>query len=289
MKSTVQQSMQPRAPSAVPPPTGGLAEHLGRESLFRELWSHRELLLFLAWRDVKVRYKQTGLGILWAVMQPLLTMAIFTVIFSRFAHIGTGGVPAPIFYFSGLVPWLYISITVSMASMSLVTNMQLLTKIYFPRVMLPAAVALSGLMDFLVASLLMVAFLIYYKVQITWVILIWPVLVVQMFLLVLGMSLFLSALNVKFRDVKYAIPFVIQIWMYVSPVIYPSSILPAALRRWSALNPADGLIEAFRHSVVPASPVNWHAVEISAAVTVILFIGSFRYFQNSERAFADVI
>ena len=289
MKSTVQQSMQPRDPATTSSTTGGLAEHLGRESLSRELWSHRELLLFLAWRDVKVRYKQTGLGILWAIMQPLLTMAIFTVIFARFAHIGTGGVPAPIFYFSGLVPWLYISVTVSMASMSLVTNMQLLTKIYFPRVMLPAAVALSGLMDFLVASLLMVAFLIFYHVHLTWEILIWPLLVVQMFFLVLGMSLFLSALNVKFRDVKYAIPFVIQIWMYISPVIYPSSILPTALRRWGAINPADGLIEAFRHCVVPASPVNWHAVEISAAMTVILFIGAFRYFQSSERAFADVI
>lgn len=289
MKSTVQNSMQPRDPAALTPSSAELAEHARGETIFSELWSHRELLLFLAWRDVKVRYKQTGLGILWAVMQPLLTMAIFTVIFARFAHIGTGGVPAPIFYFSGLVPWLYISVTVGLASMSLVTNMQLLTKIYFPRLMLPAAVALSGLMDFLVASLLMVAFLIYYHVHLTMAIFIWPLLVVQMFLLVLGMSLFLSALNVKFRDVKYAVPFVIQIWMYLSPVIYPSSILPKALRKWGALNPADGLIEAFRHCLVPTSPVNWNVVDISAIVTIAIFIGSFIYFQSSERAFADVI
>lgn len=266
-----------------------LIEHTERDNTLREVWSHRELLFFLAWRDVKVRYKQTGLGILWAVMQPLLTMAIFTVIFSRFAHIGTGGVPAPIFYFSGLVPWLYISVTVSLASMSLVMNMQLLTKIYFPRVMLPAAVALSGLMDFMIGSLLMGAFLLYYHIPLTSAVLIWPLLIVQMFFLALGVSLFLSALNVKFRDVKYAVPFIIQIWMYSSPVIYPSTLLPHSLRRWSALNPADGLIQAFRHCFVPAAAVNWNAVGISAAVTVVLFIGALIYFQKSERAFADVI
>lgn len=277
----------PDAPVARLP--SSFTEHTERDSTLREVWNHRELLFFLAWRDIKVRYKQTGLGILWAVMQPLLTMTIFTVIFSRFAHIGTGGVPAPIFYFSGLVPWLYISVTVSLASMSLVTNMQLLTKIYFPRVMLPAAVALSGLMDFLIGSSLMGAFLLYYHIDLTSAIFIWPLLVVQMFLLALGVALFLSALNVKFRDVKYAVPFVIQIWMYSSPVIYPSTLLPHSLRRWSALNPADGLIQAFRHCFVPASLVNWNAVVTSAGVTVILFLGALFYFQKSERAFADVI
>ena len=289
MKSNLQTTSSQDLPIVEVPLPPPLTEHSREEGAFREIWSHRELLLFLAWRDVKVRYKQTGLGVLWAIMQPLLTMAIFTVIFSRFAHVGTGGVPAPIFYFSGLVPWLYVSVTVSMASMSLISNMQLLTKIYFPRVMLPAAVALSSLVDFLIASLVMAGFLLYYHVHLTSAVLIWPLLVVQMFLLALGMSLFLSALNVKFRDVKYAIPFVIQIWMYLSPVIYPSTILPSSLRRWSALNPADGLIEAFRHCFVPTSPVNWHVVAISASVTVVLFVGGLFYFQSSERAFADVI
>ena len=289
MKSNLQTLLPQDPPTVEVPLPPAMTEHARGEGAFQEIWSHRELLLFLAWRDVKVRYKQTGLGILWAIMQPLLTMAIFTVIFSRFAHVGTGGVPAPIFYFSGLVPWLYISVTVSMASMSLVTNMSLLTKIYFPRVMLPAAVALSTLVDFLVASLLMVGFLFYYHVSLTSAVLLWPLLVVQMFLLALGMSLFLSALNVKFRDVKYAVPFVVQVWMYLSPVIYPASILPASLRRWGALNPADGLIQAFRHCFVPTSPVNWEAVGISAAVTVVLFTSALIYFQSSERAFADVI
>ena len=289
MTSNLQTSPPQDPPTVEGPLPPAMTEHARGEGAFQEIWSHRELLLFLAWRDVKVRYKQTGLGILWAIMQPLLTMAIFTVIFSRFAHVGTGGVPAPIFYFSGLVPWLYISVTVSMASMSLVTNMSLLTKIYFPRVMLPAAVALSTLVDFLVASLLMAGFLVYYHVPLTFAVLIWPLLVVQMLLLALGMSLFLSALNVKFRDVKYAVPFVIQIWMYLSPVIYPSTILPPSLRRWVALNPADGLIQAFRHCFVTSSPVSWDSVAISAAVTVVLFTGALFYFQSSERAFADVI
>ena len=289
MTSNLQTSPPQDPPTFEVPLPPAMSEHARGQGAFQEIWSHRELLLFLAWRDVKVRYKQTGLGILWAIMQPLLTMAIFTVIFARFAHVGTGGVPAPIFYFSGLVPWLYISVTVSMASMSLVTNMQLLTKIYFPRVMLPAAVALSSLVDFLVASLLMVGFIFYYHVPLTSAALIWPLLVVQMFLLALGMSLFLSALNVKFRDVKYAVPFVIQIWMYLSPIIYPTTILPASLRRWGALNPAVGLIEAFRHSLVPSSPVSWSSVAISAVVTIVLFVGALFYFQSSERAFADVI
>lgn len=284
------QTSSPQDPSTIDLPLPpAMTEHARGESAFQEIWSHRELLFFLAWRDVKVRYKQTGLGILWAIMQPLLTMAIFTVIFSRFAHVGTGGVPAPIFYFSGLVPWLYVSVTVSMASMTLVNNMQLLTKIYFPRVMLPAAAALSTLVDFLVASVLMTGFLIYYHVHLTAAIFLWPLLVVQMFMLGLGVSLFLSALNVKFRDVKYAVPFVIQIWMYLSPVIYPSTILPVSLRRWISLNPADGLIEAFRHCFVPSSPVNWGAVITSASVTAVLFLGALFYFQRSERAFADVI
>ena len=289
MTSNLQTSPPQDPPTVEVPLPPVMSEHARGQGAFQEIWSHRELLLFLAWRDVKVRYKQTGLGILWAIMQPLLTMAIFTVIFARFAHVGTGGVPAPIFYFSGLVPWLYISVTVSMASMSLVTNMQLLTKIYFPRVMLPAAVALSSLVDFLVASLLMAGFIFYYHVPLTSAVLIWPLLVVQMFLLALGMSLFLSALNVKFRDVKYAVPFVIQIWMYLSPVIYPTTILPASLRRWGALNPAVGLIEAFRHSLVPSSPVSWSSVAISAVVTIVLFASALFYFQSSERAFADVI
>lgn len=255
----------------------------------REVWSHRELLYFLTWRDVKVRYKQTALGVLWAVIQPLLTMAIFTILFGRIANISTDGVPRPIFYFSGLLPWLYISTTVTQASMSLVSNFQLLTKIYFPRVMLPAGVALSSLVDFLVGSSLLVGFFIYYHIHPGWALLLWPALVVQMVLLALAVSLFLATLNVKFRDVKYAVPFMVQIWMFLTPVIYPVSIIPARFRSLIALNPAAGLVDAFRHSLDPSIPLEWKLVGISAAVTAALFLGAVAFFHRSERAFADII
>ena len=257
--------------------------------VLREVWSHRELLYFLTWRDVKVRYKQTALGVLWAVIQPLLTMAIFTVLFGRIAKIATDGVPRPIFYFSGLLPWLYLSTTVNQASMSLVSNFQLLTKIYFPRVMLPAGVALSGLVDFFVGSTLLVGFFIYYHIHPGWVLLLWPVLVVQMILLALSVSLFLATLNVKFRDVKYAVPFLVQIWMFATPVIYPVSIIPARFRSLIALNPAAGLVEGFRHSLDPSIPLQWNLLGISAAVTVALFVTAIVFFHRSERAFADII
>lgn len=277
------------AANTVSEPRSGFSDHGRNESLLGEVWSHRELLFFFAWRDIKIRYKQTALGVVWAIIQPLLTMAIFTVIFGRFAHIPTPGVPKPIFYFSGLLPWLFLANTVPMASMSLVSNMRLLTKIYFPRVMLPISIIIGGLVDFLIGSVLMIGFFIYYNIHPTFAMLIWPALIVQMFLLSMAVSLFFSALNVKFRDVKYAIPFVIQIWMFTTPVIYPPSILPAVLRKWVALNPAAGLIDSFRHCMVPQSPVQWSMEAISAAVTVVLFMGALMYFRRNERAFADVI
>lgn len=260
-----------------------------QKNSLREIWSHRELLYFLAWRDIKVRYKQTALGVLWAIVQPLFTMALFTVVFGRFAHISSDGVPRPIFYFTALLPWLYLATTVPLASMSLVSNMQLLTKIYFPRVMLPASVVLGGLLDFLIGSILLIGFFLHYHVYPTWLLLIWPLLVLQMTMLSMAIGLFLAALNVKFRDVKYAVPFAIQIWLFMTPVIYPTSMLPYAVRRWIALNPAAGLVEAFRHCLVPKIPIHWQAVWVSAATTVFLFLVAITYFQRSEREFADVI
>lgn len=261
----------------------------GVRGALREAWTHRELLAFFAWRDVKVRYKQTSLGVVWAIIQPLLTMALFSFIFGRVAQISSDGVPRPIFYFTALLPWLYISNSVTQASMSLVTNTQLLTKIYFPRVMLPAAVVVSGLIDFLIGSALLIGFIVYYHIHPGWAVLLWPLLVVQMTLLALASSLFLAALNVKYRDVKYAVPFLVQIWMYMSPVIYPTSILPRVLQPWLALNPATGLIEAFRHSLVPNIPMRSDLLAISAAMTLVMFIGALVFFYRSERAFADII
>ena len=187
-----------------------------------ELVRYRELFYFLAWRDVKVRYRQTVLGVLWAVIQPLFTMVVFTLLFGQLAKIPTDGIPGPIFYFSALVPWIYFSSTVTNAGMSLVANSGLLTKIYFPRVILPAAVALANLMDFLISSVFLMGFIVYYKIPLGWNLLLWPVLVILLMLLSLSLGAFFAALNVKYRDIKYVIPFVIQLLMFGTPIIYPA-------------------------------------------------------------------
>ena|SRR5579864_8557635 len=254
-----------------------------------EAWASRELLFFLAWRDVKVRYKQTLLGVLWAVIQPLFTMAVFTILFGRLANIPSDGVPRPLFYFSALLPWLYISATVTNAAMSLVANSNLLTKIYFPRMLLPASVAASGLVDFLVGSVLLAGFVAYYHIHLGWGLLLWPALVVLMIALALSVGMFLAAVNVRYRDVKYAVPFAIQLWMFITPVIYPASMVPERFQRLLALNPADGLVEAFRHVLVPSLPMRWDLLGISTVTTVAAFWGALVFFRRTEHVFADII
>ena len=234
----------------------------------RELWDYRELFYFLAWRDVKVRYKQTILGAVWAIIQPLFTMVIFTVVFGQIANISSEGVPRPVFYFSALLPWIYFSSTLTGAGMSLVSNSGLLTKIYFPRIILPAAAALVPLADFLVGSVLLIGFIVYYDIPIGWNLLLWPILVVPLALLAFGLGAFLAALNVKYRDVKYAIPFGIQLLLFMTPIIYPSSVFPERFRWLLALNPLSGL---------------------SLAVTAALLVLGVVYFKRTEKAFADII
>lgn len=254
-----------------------------------ELWDYRELFYFMAWRDMKIRYKQTVLGVLWALIQPFFTMVIFAVVFGQIAGISSDGIPKPIFYLSALIPWIYFSSTISSAGLSLVTNSTLLTKIYFPRIILPGAAALGGLLDFLIATVMLAGFAIYYQVPLGWNLLLWPVLVVPLVLLAFGISAFLAALNVKYRDVKYAIPFGIQLWLFITPVIYPSSFFPESIRWVLAFNPMSGLIEAFRFSLVPTQQVNWNLLWISMASTVFIFILGVRYFRRTERAFADIV
>ena len=210
----------------------------------RELWDYRELFYFLAWRDIKVRYKQTVLGALWAIIQPLFTMVIFTVVFGQMANIPSGGVPRPIFYFSALLPWIYFSSTLGAAGQSLASNAGLLTKIYFPRIILPAAAALGGLVDFLIGSVFLIGFIVYYDLPVGWSLLLWPILLLPLVLLAFGLGTFLAALNVRYRDVKYAVPFAIQLLLFMSPIIYPSSVVPDRFQWLVALNPLSGLIEA---------------------------------------------
>jgi lipopolysaccharide transport system permease protein len=263
--------------------------HLTERGMLRELWAFRELVYFLAWRDIKVRYKQTVLGVLWAVIQPFFTMVVFTLLFGQLAKIPTDGMPGPIFYFSALVPWIYFSSTVTSAGMSLVQNSGLLTKIYFPRIILPAAAALSNLVDFLVGSLFLIGFLAYYGVAPGLPLLLWPLLVAVLMLLALGLGAFFAALNVKYRDIKYALPFLIQLLLFATPIIYPASMVPERFQWLLALNPLSALIEAFRYLVAPGRSVEWSALWVSFAVTGAVFVAGVAYFRATEKAMADLV
>jgi lipopolysaccharide transport system permease protein len=254
-----------------------------------ELWGYRELVYFLAWRDVKVRYKQTVLGVLWAVLQPFFTMVVFTLLFGQLAKIPTDGIPGPIFYFSALVPWTYLSTTVSNAGMSLVSNSNLLTKIYFPRIILPAAVALSNLVDFFIGSALFIGFMVYYEIPLGWSLFLWPSLVILLVLLSLSLGVFLAALNVKYRDFRYAIPFAIQLLLFATPIIYPVSMVPEKFRWLVALNPLSGLIEAFRYALVPSRAIDWELLWLSMGITAVLFVAGVAYFKRAEKVFADIV
>jgi lipopolysaccharide transport system permease protein len=257
--------------------------------MIRELWAYRELIYFLAWRDVKVRYKQTVLGVLWAVIQPLFTMVVFTFLFGRLANIPTDGIPGPVFYFSALVPWIFFSSSVTHAGMSLVANSGLLTKIYFPRVILPAAAALSNLVDFLISSAFLVGFIIYYGIPVGWHSLLWLVLVVLLMLLTLGLAAFFAALNVKYRDIKYALPFLIQVLLFATPIIYPVSMIPERYQWLMALNPLSALIEAFRYVVAPSRSLDWSIFGISVIIIAVVFVTGMAYFRSAERAMADIV
>jgi lipopolysaccharide transport system permease protein len=255
----------------------------------RELWRYRELFYFLAWRDVKMRYKQTALGVAWAVLQPLLTMVVFTLLFGRLGKMPSDGIPYPLFYFGALLPWTYFAATLGHSGNSLVTNANLLTKVYFPRVILPTSAAFSGLVDFAIGCVLLVAMMGYYRVMPTWSLLMWPVLVVQLFAVALGTSMFLAALNVKYRDVKYTLPFLTQLWLFATPVIYPTSILPERYRLLAALNPLTGIIDAFRASLVPVKPIDWGLLGVSLAVTAAISLVAITYFRMTERTLADIV
>lgn len=254
-----------------------------------ELWRFRELLYFLAWRDVKIRYKQATLGAAWAIIQPLFTMLVFTFVFGRMANMPSEGIPYPLFCYAGLVPWIYFSGTLGQAGNSLVGNANLITKIYFPRELLPAAAAFGALLDFGVGSSFLVAMMAYYRVKPSWMLLLWPLAVAGMVMVTLGISMLLAALNVRYRDVKHVIPFVLQLGLFVTPVIYPADFLPARLRPLLALNPVTGVIEAFRACLFPHQKVDLQVMAGSLGVAFVLFIIGALYFRKAERTFADII
>ena len=263
--------------------------HAMRSSWLQEFWHYRELFYFLIWRNVKIKYKQSVLGASWAVIRPFLTMIVFTLFFGRFAKMPNDGIPYPIFYYSALVPWTFFTEALTFSGNSLVANANLLTKVYFPRVTIPAAAVLSGLLDFAIASVVLVGMMIYYNIPFSLSQLLWPVLILPLVFLALGTGMAFAALNVRYRDIKYTLPFVVQVWLFLTPVIYPTSIIPERFRFLAALNPTSGIIEAFRACLLPTRQVNWKLLGIGVMVTLVIFLLSTVYFWKTEKEFADII
>lgn len=255
----------------------------------REVWRNRELMYFFAWRDVKVRYKQAALGALWAVLQPLATMVVFTLFFGRLAKIPSDGLPYPLFAYVGLVLWTYFSGVIAQAGVSLTTNANLVTKVYFPRVALPASSALSGLLDLVVSLAFVVVLMIYYHTYPSWPLLLAPVFLVGMVLLTIGTSLLLAALTVWYRDFKYTVPLMVQLCLFVTPVIYPASFVPERYRALLYLNPMAGFLEGFRTCLLTNRWPDMALTSISLAVAAAIFVAGWAYFQRAERSFADII
>ncbi|MEW6417639.1 MAG: ABC transporter permease [Nitrospirota bacterium] len=256
----------------------------------RELWQFRDLLYFLSWRDIKVKYKQTVLGAAWAVLQPFITMIVFSILFGKLAKVPSDGIPYPIFVYAGLLPWNYFSSALSSSGNSLVASSNLITKVYFPRLIIPASASLSCLLDFLIASIILIGMMFFYHfTPNAFDIVIIPILVFLTFIVAVGCGLWLSALNVEYRDFQYVIPFLVQIWMFATPVIYPVTLFPEKYRWLLSLNPMGGIIEAFRTSTLGYQPINWHLLIISSGIGLLIFFTGMLYFRKVERSFADVI
>lgn len=259
---------------------------------FKELFSYHELFFYFAWRDVKVRYKQTSIGILWAILQPFIQMVVFTVFFNKAAGIGTGNpaVPYAIFSFTGLLFWNFFSQSLTKASNSLVDNQSVVTKIYFPRVLLPLSSTLVGLIDFAFAFIIFIGLMAFFKIVPTYasIALLLPALLVT-FISAAGLGMYLSAVNVKYRDVKQAVPFLIQLGLFITPVIYPVTAIPQKFQWILYLNPMTGVINMMRSSFLNTAPINWPLTWLSIGVAIIIFVLGFIYFKLKEREFADII
>lgn len=256
---------------------------------FRELWQYRELLFFLIWRDIKVRYKQTALGAAWAVIQPFLTMVVFSLFFGRLAQVPSDGSPYPVFAYVALLPWNFFAGALERAGNSLVGNSQLLTKVYFPRLIIPLSATLSGLLDFAIAFLILIGMILYYGIIPTWAVATLPLFVLFALLTALSVGLWLSALNVQYRDVRYTLTFLIQLWLFASPVAYPTTLVPEQWRPLYGLNPMAGVIEGFRWALLGRETAPDPLLLVSAVVVVLSFVGGLYYFRRMEKTFADVV
>ena len=266
------------------PPVGRL-----KSINWRELWDYRELLYFLTWRDVKVRYKQAALGVAWAILQPLFTMIIFSVIFGSLVKVDSEGIPYPVFSFAALLPWQFFSGALSRAGGSLVMNNNLLTKIYFPRLVIPLSAVGAGLVDFGISFVVLLGLMLVYGITPTWAVLTLPFFILLSAMAALAVGLWLSALNVQYRDVQYLIPFIVQVWMYASPVVYSAQVVPQGLGRIIyGLNPMAGVIEGFRWALLGTQPPDLLFL-VSVAVVIVLLITGLIYFRQMEESFADIV
>jgi lipopolysaccharide transport system permease protein len=254
-----------------------------------EIWSRKELLYFLAWREVKVRYKQTLLGASWALLQPLFTMIIFTLFFGRLAKIPSDGIPYPVFAFTALVPWMLFSNGLTLASNSLVNNAQLVTKIYFPRILVPMAAVLGGIVDFLLAFTLLIAMVYWYGIRLHATILWTPLFLALAFVSSLAAGLWLSALNVEYRDIRHVIPFLVQMWMFATPIAYPSSLLREPWHTLYAINPMVGVVEGFRWAILGSSTRPDVSLIVSSVIAIIALVTGAFFFRRTEKRFADLI
>jgi homopolymeric O-antigen transport system permease protein len=254
----------------------------------RELWEYRELLYFLTWRDIKVRYKQTALGALWAIIQPLLMMLVFSLFFGRLAGVPSDGIPYPVFTFCGLLPWQLFAHALTSASNSLVISQNVITKVYFPRLVVPISAVLGGLVDFAIAFAILLVMMFYFSIVPSWRILAVPALVLLAMLSALSIGVWLAALNVKYRDVRYTINFLIQFWLFATPVAYPSSIVPEKFRALYALNPMVGVVDGFRWSLL-GKPESGISILVAVIVVIPVLIGGLYYFRRLEQQFADIV
>jgi lipopolysaccharide transport system permease protein len=260
-----------------------------------DVWEYRELLYFLVWRDVKVRYKQTVLGAAWAILQPLMTMVVFTIFFGNLAGVGSDGLPYPIFSYAALLPWTFFAQGLSQSSDSLVSSANLVRKVYFPRLVIPAASVLAGVVDFAIAFVVLFALMAYYGIWPSAAVIFLPLLLLLAFATALGVGMWLSALNVQYRDVRYVLPFFVQLWLFVTPVIYPASKVTGKLKElglpdWLyGLNPMVGVVEGFRWSLLGVGTRPGPVILASAAVTTALLVSGAFYFRRMERTFADVV
>jgi lipopolysaccharide transport system permease protein len=254
----------------------------------REIWTYRDLLLFLIWRDIKVRYKQAAMGAAWAIIQPLGMMLIFAIFFGVFMGLSTDGMPHTLFFYSALAPWMFFSSAVSAGCVSLINSSNVVTKVYFPRVIVPAAAVGGLLLDLLITVAILIGLAVYYQMSFSWHLLMFPAMIILTIFLALDFGIWLSALTVKYRDIRHALPFVLQMWMFLTPAIYPLSVVPEKWRWLMYINPFTGVSEGIRSSL-SGNRFNWIAISVSAAIALIMLPCSLHAFRRIEKSFADLI